>query len=136
MEGRQMSIVTPDTSPADLMSRLRGRVGEARLTYPERVHLPVIDRHGGRWLLATWEGSYLPRDPEQLSGKTVVRAHVDDRSRVLTIGFSDGTTFTVTPIPDDDEDAIENWELFTPDGLVLRFGPWGRWHVGKATDPY
>jgi hypothetical protein len=135
MEERQMSIVIPNTSPADLLARLRGSVKEARLTYPERVHLPVIDDQGDRWFLATWEASYLPADPEELNGKTVVSADLEDRSRVLAIGFSDGTSFTVTPIPDDDEGAIENWELFTPDDLLLTYGPWGRWHLGRATDP-
>jgi hypothetical protein len=130
-----MSIVIPDTSPASLLARVRGSVTEARLTYPERVHLEVMDIHGGRWLLATWEAEYSPTDPEEFSAKTVVSAVLDDRSRVLTIGFSDGTDFTVTPIPDDEDDAIENWELFTPDGLLLTYGPWGRWHLGKATDP-
>jgi hypothetical protein len=136
MEGRQMSIVIPETSPADLLARVRGPVKDARLTYPERVHFEVTDVHGGLWFLATWEAEYSPADPEELNGKTVVSADLDDRSRVLTIGFSDGTSFTVTPIPDDDDGAIENWELFTPDDLLLTYGPWGRWHLGKATDPY
>jgi hypothetical protein len=131
-----MSIVIPETSPADLLARVRGSVKDARLTYPERVRFEVMDAHGGLWLLATWEAEYSPADPEELNGKTVVSAHLDDRSLVLTIGFSDGTSFTVTPIPDDDEGAIENWELFTPEGQVLRYGPWGRWHLGNATDPY
>jgi hypothetical protein len=131
-----MSIVIPDTSPAGLLARIRGPVRDARLTYPERARFEVMDAHGGLWLLATWEAEYSTADPEELNDKTVVRADLDDRSRVLTIGFSDGTSFKVTPIPDDDEDAIENWELFTPEGHVLRYGPWGRWHLSKATDPY
>ena len=102
-----MALVTPDTSPADVLAGVRGLVTEARLTYPERLHLPVIDHQGGRWFLATWEASYLPDDPEELNGKTVVSADLDDRSRVLTIGFSDGTSFTVTPIPDDEDDATD-----------------------------
>ena len=130
-----MALVTPDTSPADVLAGVRGLVTEARLTYPERVHLPVIDAEGGRWFLATWEASYLPADPDELNGKIVVSAVLDESSRVLTIGFSDETDFTVTPIPDDEDDAIENWELFTPNGLLLTYGPWGRWHLGKATDP-
>lgn len=130
-----MSLVTQNTSPADLLGRVRGPVKDARLTYPERVHLEVTDAVGGVWCLATWEAAYSPADPEELNGKTVVSTDLDDRSKVLTIGFSDGTCFTVTPIPDEEDDAIENWELFTPDDLLLSYGPWGRWKLGSADDP-
>jgi hypothetical protein len=128
-----MALVTPEISPADVLAGVRGLVTEARLTYPQRAHLPIIDARGGRWFLATWEASYLPADPEELNGKTAVSGELDHRSGVLTIGFSDGTAFTVTPIPDDDADAIENWELFTPDGMLLTYGPRGRWRYREAT---
>jgi hypothetical protein len=95
----------------------------------------VTDAEGGLWRFATWEADYSPTDPEGLAGKTVVSADLDEPGGKLTIGFSDGTTFTVTPIPDEEDDAIENWELFTPEGLVLSYGPRGRWQLGKATDP-
>jgi hypothetical protein len=130
-----MAFVTSGTSPAELMRRFRGRVTKAGLTYPERGRLQVTDAEGGLWRFATWEADYSPTDPEGLAGKTVVSADLDEPGGKLTIGFSDGTTFTVTPIPDEEDDAIENWELFTPEGLVLSYGPWGRWQLGKATDP-
>src|ERR1700744_5149657 len=137
MEGRQKSLMTPDTSPADLLARLRGPVRDARLTYPERAHFEVTDVSGGRWLLATWDADYLPADPSELCGKTVAGASLYKESGPLVFRFSDGTSFPVTPDSDEgDPEAILNWELFTPEGLVLTYGPWGRWHLGDATDPY
>ncbi len=131
-----MTIVTPDTSPAALVSRVRGPVKDARFTYPERVHLEVTDADGGVWLLATWDADCLPTDPVVLNGKTVLGADVGGKSGKLEFRFSDGTSFTVTPDDDEgDDEAILNWELFTPDGLVLIYGPWGRWRLAKATDP-
>lgn len=130
-----MAVITPDTSPRDLLRRVSGKVEDARLTYPERVHLEVTDTDGGHWLLATWEAAYLPADPAQLNGKIVVGADLDKTSGALTVTFSDGTHFTVVPIPDGEDDAIENWQLFTPDGFVLNYGPGEHWVLKRASDP-
>jgi hypothetical protein len=54
---------------------------------------------------------------------------------VLTVSFSDESFFTLTPIPDESDDAIENWEIFTPERLILAYGPRGRWLLGRADDP-
>ena len=55
----------------------------------------------------------------------------DGSSGVLTIGFSDGSAFTVTPDAEEDDDA-EHWELFTPENLFLAQGPIGRFKVRKT----
>jgi hypothetical protein len=129
-----MSLATPHTSAACLLARVRGAVTSARLTYPERIHVDVTDSEGGVWSLISWWADYSPSDPDQLQGKTVVDIDLDAAGKV-TVLFSDKSDFTITPASDDADDAIENWELFTPDGLVLEYGPAGRWHLGKATDP-
>jgi hypothetical protein len=129
-----MALVTPDTSPADLLDRVRGLANEAGLTYPERAHLPVIDERGGRWLLATWEANYAPKDPAELNGKIVVDIDLGDSGELL-VHFSDGTRFDVTPVPDNGDDAIESWKLFTPEGWVLVYGPWGLWRWVRADEP-
>jgi hypothetical protein len=129
-----MSLATPYTSAAGLLARVRGAVTSARLTYPERIHVDVTDSEGGLWSLISWWADYSPSDPDQLQGKTVIGVDLDTAGKV-TVLFSDRTNFTITPAPDEDDDAIENWELFTPDGLVLEYGPKGRWHLGNATDP-
>lgn len=128
-----MATVTPDTSPAELLRRFRGAVADARLTYPERAAVDVEDDTGGKWHLTTWWAEYSPADPERLRGKTVVEADLGERPGQLTVGFSDGTAFTVTPVVDETKDAIQSWELFTPEGLVLSYGPFGRWSLGHAS---
>jgi hypothetical protein len=135
LERRKMAVLTPDTSPRDLLSRVRGKVEHARLTYPERVHLEVMDAAGGLWFLATWEADYSPGDPSELDGKSVVGTDLDEASGTLTVVFSDDTCFTVVPIRDEEDDAIENWQLFTPDGFVLNYGPGERWVLKRASAP-
>jgi hypothetical protein len=129
-----MSLVIPDTSPAGLLARVRGAVADAHLTYPERIQVNVLDAEGGLWRLISWWADYSPACPDQLLGKTVVDIDLDAAGKV-TVLFSDRTDFSITPVPDDEDDAIENWQLFTPEGLVLKYGPYGRWHMNNATDP-
>jgi hypothetical protein len=124
-----MATVKPDISPAALLGRFRGRVTHARVTYPERAAIDVVDGGGGEWHLTTWWADYSPADPAWCEGKTVVSARIDGPAENLTIGFSDGTSFTITPVWDGGDDAIENWELFAPDNLVLTCGPRGRWQT-------
>jgi hypothetical protein len=129
-----MALAIPDTTPADLLARVRGPVKDSRLTYPERVHFEVTDAGGGLWCLATWESEYSPADPEELNGKTVVDIDLDAAGR-LAVHFSDTSRFEVVPVPDDGDDAILSWELFTPDGWVLIYGPWGLWRWIRADQP-
>lgn len=129
-----MATVSSDTSAAAVLTRLRGRVTKAYLTYADMARIEVTDAEGGRWLLGTWEADYSPADPEALLGKTVTSAEVERVSGVLKVGFADGSTFTVVPVPDEDDD-VEHWELFTPEDSVLAQGPIGRWKLRKATDP-
>jgi hypothetical protein len=130
-----MSAVTLDIAPADLLARFQGLVVGTRLTHSKRIYLDVVDMEGGKWRLVSWHAKYSPTDPGDNRGKTVNNAEAGERSGVLTVSFSDGTSFTVTPTPDEADDAIENWELFTPDGFVLAYGPRGRWLLGRADDP-
>jgi hypothetical protein len=68
-----------------------------------------------------------------LIGKTVVDASLEDRSGILTVSFSGGTHLTATPTSAEDDDA-ESWELFTPEGLVLIYGPKGQWQLARGRD--
>ncbi len=127
-----MATMSSETSAAALLTRLRGLVTNAYLTYADMARIEVTDAEGGLWHFGTWEADYSPTDPEDLLGKTVVSAGMD-ASGVLTIGFSDGSTFTVTPDAEEDDDA-EHWELFTPDNLFLAQGPIGRWKLKRVGD--
>lgn len=128
-----MSNLTHDTSPADLLACVRGPVTNARMTYPERIRVEVTDVGGDPWRLATWDVDYSPSDPEALIGRTVVDTSLDDLSGILILSFSDGTRFTVTPTPAGGGD-VEYWELFTPEALVLSYGPIGQWQLGTSDE--
>jgi hypothetical protein len=129
-----MATVSPDTSPAMLLDRVRGPVTNARPLYPERILIEITDAEGALWRLATCDAEHSPSDPDRLIGRTVVGTSLDEGG-VVVLAFSDGTRFTATPVLDDEDDDIENWSLFTPDGRVLVYGPTGRWKLVSATDP-
>jgi hypothetical protein len=137
MERRQMAIVIPDIFPTELLSRFRGPVTKAHPAYPETIQLQVTDAGGGEWWFVTWDSDYSPSDPDALAGKTVARADFDEPTGRLTIGFSDGSRFETEPAPQENEvpDDPAYWQLFTPDGLVLNWGPCRRWRITRASDP-
>ncbi len=130
-----MSAVSLDITPVHLLARFRGLVVGTRLPHSKRTYLEVIDAEGGKWRLVTWRTTYSSTDTGENKDKTVLSAAVDDRSGVLTINFSDESSCSLTPIPDESDDALENWEIFTPDGFILAYGPRGRWLWGRADDP-
>ena len=130
-----MATLTSNIPPGDLLGAVRGSITDASLTYPERMRLEVTDADGGLWRFATWYSDYSPTDPEQLAQKNVVDVGLDPESHVLTVSFADETCFTVTPVPDEEDDAIENWELCSPNGIVLSYGPKGRWKLARADEP-
>jgi hypothetical protein len=130
-----MAIAISDISPADLLGRFRGPITEAYHGYPEVILFDVKDSEGGEWHFVTWDADYSPSDPDALLGKVVVSADLDEEPGALTIGFSDGSAFKVTPVFYEPVDDLEHWELFTPEGLVLHLGPGSRWRLGEASDP-
>jgi Family of unknown function (DUF6188) len=126
-----MATVIPDLSPSDLLSRLRGMIVDAAPGYPEVIHLDVKDENGAVWGFSTWYAEFSPTDPELLLGKTVVDVDFE-RSGKLTMRFSDGGEFNVSPEPEEPDDELETWTLLTPDGLALRFRPRGLWDLVPA----
>jgi hypothetical protein len=130
-----MSAVALDKTPVDLLARFRGLVVGTRLPHSKRTYLEITDADGGTWRLVSWDATHSASHPGNNDGKTVLGATIDNRSGELAVSFSDGSSFNLTPVQDDSDDAIENWELFTPEGLVLAYGPRGRWLLGQADDP-
>ncbi len=132
-----MATVIPDFSPLDLLGRFRGTIFRAAPGYPEVIHLNVRDRDGEIWRFSTFYAEYSPSDPDFFPGKTIVDIDLDP-SGTSTIAFSDGSTMTIVPGklgPDEPGDDLETWNLITPDGLSLWFGPRGRWQLKRASDP-
>lgn len=130
-----MAVVIPDTSPAELLARLRGTVTDVHPAYPETIHLDVRDADGGEWYVCTEDADYSPSDPDALQGKVITDVKHRGPLGDLTIGFSDGSSFDVTVEPQTDVDDPVNWSLFTPEGLVLEWGPGENWRLVLATGP-
>jgi hypothetical protein len=125
----------PDTTPSELLAALRGEVIESAPGYPEVLHLTLRDDEGQEWGFSTFDSTWSPSGHEAFLGKTITDAGLDAPSGRLTFGFSDGSTLTVSPIAGVEGDDLENWEIFTPDGFVLDYGPGDRWVLKRVTDP-
>jgi hypothetical protein len=82
--------------------------------------------------LATQDAEWSPSDPAQLLGRSVDDAGIDAETGVLRCKLSDGSTLDVKPAARVAEDDPPNWELITPGGVVLEFGPGVRWQIGSA----
>jgi hypothetical protein len=130
-----MATVIPKVSPAELLARVRGIVEDVHPAYPETIHVEVRDGAGDLWRFATHDASYSPSEPEALIGKSVVTADLVGPLGNLTLGFSDGTSFRVTVEPQEAPDDPVNWRLYTPEGLVLRWGPGDSWALKRGSDP-
>lgn len=120
-----------------LLRSLRGLIVNANIAYPTILHVEIRDEAGGLWRLATQDADWSPSNPDQLIGRMIERAEIDDASGRLRCALSDGSALDVTPV--DGEAPTPNdppyWELISPAGLVLEFGPGVRWQISGAEVP-
>jgi hypothetical protein len=123
-----------DASPTTLLASVQGEVVAARLAYPDVLHVEIRDSRGGLWRLATQDADFAPYDPDKLLGARVVRLAIDPITTRLHCSLADGSALVITPGRGAD-DGPPNWELITPDGLVLEFGPGLRWQIARADTP-
>jgi hypothetical protein len=117
-----------DASPLTIMAAMRGTIARASIAYPEVLHLDIHDREGRLWRFSTQDADYDPADPGELDGRSVEDVSLA-HSGELRIGLSGAGSLTVTPTPVEADDDPPNWEVITPDGLVLEFGPGLRWEI-------
>ncbi len=111
---------------------MRGQIVDARIAYPEVLHVEVRDSAGELWRLATQDAEWSPADPAELVGRSVDDADIDAETGELRCKLSDGSLLDVKPASREAEDDPPNWELITPGGVVLEFGPGVRWQIGSA----
>ncbi len=76
-----------------------------------------------------------PSDPAQLVGRSIEDADIDKKTGALRCGLSDGSMLNVEPGASEAEDDPPNWELISPAGIVLEFGPGVRWQISGADLP-
>jgi hypothetical protein len=124
--------ITLEASPVNLLRLLRGSIVDAREAYPQVLHLDIRDPAGESWRLATQDAEYSPSDPTALVGLSVKDAKIDESTSELRLELGDGSSFVVRPERQEATDDPPNWELITPDGLALEFGPGVRWQISRA----
>lgn len=133
MAGALMSTaIALDASPVKVLHSLRGSIVDAQEAYPQILHLEVRDSDGGLWRLATQDADYSPSDPKKLVGSIVEHSEIDEATSELRLTLSDKSRFVVRPAQREAIDDPPYWELITPDGLVLEFGPGLRWQIAGA----
>jgi hypothetical protein len=111
---------------------MRGPVVDARIAYPDVLHVEVRDPRGGIWRLATQDAEFSPSDPAQLIGRSIDAADIDEGSGELCCRLSDGSVLDIKPAAAETEDDPPYWELISPAGIVLEFGPGVRWQISAA----
>jgi hypothetical protein len=133
MEAALMStVVSLDASPANVLRSFRGSIVDVRGAYPEVLHLELRDSVGGLWRLATQDADYSPSDQTMLFGRKIEAAGIDESTSELRCRLSGGSSFVVKPAEQGAPDDPPNWELITPNGLALEFGPGVRWQIAGA----
>jgi hypothetical protein len=126
------TAVALDASPLNVLRSMRGLIIDARVAYPEVLHVDIKDSAGELWHLATQDAEWSPTDPAALVGRSVDDADIDAETGKLRCMLSDGSLLDVKPAAREAEDDPPNWELITPGGVVLEFGPGVRWQIGSA----
>jgi hypothetical protein len=135
MEGRMATVVALDASPATVLRSMRGAVIDARIAYPDVLHVEVRDSSGGIWRLATQDAEFSPSDPDQLIGRSIDDADIDEESGELRCRLSDGSVLDIKPAVPETEEDPPYWELINPAGIVLEFGPGVRWQISGVDAP-
>jgi hypothetical protein len=114
---------------------MRGAITDARLGYPEIRHVEIKDSAGETWQLATQDAEWTPTDPSELVGQSIEDAQIDEGSGERRCKLSNGSILDVKPGRKEADDDPLNWELITPGGILLEFGPGVRWLISSADEP-
>lgn len=114
---------------------MRGSIVDARRAYPDVLHVEIRDSAGELWRLATQDAEWSPSDPSALVGRSIEDAEIDDGTGELRCKLSDGSLLDVKPTVREADDDPPNWELITPGGVALEFGPGVRWQISGADAP-
>lgn len=129
------TVVALDASPANVLRSLRGTIIDARIAYPDVLHVEVRDLRRDLWRLATQDAEWSPSDPRQLVGRSIDDVAIDGTTGELRCILSDGSVLDVRPAAIEAEDDPPNWELVGPAGILLKFGPGLRWQISSADVP-
>ncbi len=129
------TVVDLDASPSSVLRLMRGSIVAARIAYPNVLQVEIQDSRGDLWRLATQDADWSPSDPAQLTKLSIETAEIDETSGELRCRLSDGSELDIKPTAFDKEDDPPYWELISPTGVVLEFGPGVRWQISSADAP-
>jgi hypothetical protein len=129
------SVVALDASPINVLRSMHGAIVDAQIAYPQVLHVEIRDSDGDVWRLLTQGAEWSPSDPAPLVGLSLEHAGIDEESGEMRCRLSDGSTLEVRPLPFAAIDDPPNWEVITPNDLVLEFGPGLRWQISRADAP-
>jgi hypothetical protein len=135
MERVMATVVGLDASPTTVLRSMRGSIVDARISYPDVLHVEVRDSRGGIWRLATQDAQWSPSDPARLIGRSVEDADIREESGELRCKLSGGSGLDIKPAAAEAHDDPPYWELISPAGVVLEFGPGVRWQISGADAP-
>ncbi len=126
------TVIALDASPTTVLRSMRGSIVDARIAYPDVLHVEVCDLRGETWRLATQDAEFSPSDPGRIVGRSIDDADIDEESGELRCRLSDGSVLDIKPGAAETEDDPPYWELISPAGVVLEFGPGVRWQISAA----
>jgi hypothetical protein len=132
---RVVATVALDASPTTVLRSMRGPIIDARIAYPDVLHVEVRDSSGGIWRLATQDADWSPSEPAKLVGRSIDDADIDEESGELRCRLSDGSMLDIKPAAAETKDDPPYWELISPTGVVLEFGPGVRWQISGSDVP-
>jgi hypothetical protein len=135
MEGTLMAtVVALDASPENVLRSMRGSIVRAQRAYPDVLHVEIRDAAGDLWRLATQDAEWSPSDPAELIGRVIEDATID-KTGELRCELSDDSVLDIKPGTRESGEDPPYWELITPGGVVLEFGPGVRWQISSAEAP-
>jgi hypothetical protein len=114
---------------------MRGQIVDAHIARGFLLDVEVRDSSGGIWRLATQDAEWSPSDPTELFGRSIDDADNDEESGALRCRLSNGSVLDIKPPAAEANDDGPYWELISPDGVVLDFGPGVRWQISGADTP-
>src|SRR4051794_11086021 len=98
------SLVTLDASPAKVLKDLRGSITDARVAYPDVLHVKIHDAAGRLWRIATQDAEWSPSDPGELMGRSVDGATIDESTGELNLKLSGGSLSIIPGPPEAADD--------------------------------
>ncbi len=135
MEAALMAtVIAQEASLSSVLGSMRGEIVDARLGYPGVLHLEIRDQDRDLWRFVTQDADWSPAQPADLVGQDIEKAEVGDQGE-LRCQLSGGPVLVVTPPSRKSDDDPPHWELITPGGVILEFGPGARWQISNADVP-